>query len=78
MQIRNCADRRINDDRGVYDATESVFSVFTVSAADAIRETFMASAMWEQRAEVALQSDLSRELIAKLVLNDNENVRHML
>jgi hypothetical protein len=42
-----------------------------------MRATFVASPAWEERAEVALQPDLSLELIARLVLDENENVRHM-
>lgn len=42
-----------------------------------MRATLVASFVWEERAEVALQSDLSVELIAQLVLDEKEAVRHM-
>ena len=42
-----------------------------------MRATFVASSVWEERAEVALQPDLSLELIARLVLDENEAVRQM-
>lgn len=42
-----------------------------------MRATFAASSAWEERAEVALQPDLSLELIARLALDENEDVRHM-
>lgn len=42
-----------------------------------MRATFVANSVWEERAEVALQPDLSFELIARLVLDENEDVRHM-
>ena len=42
-----------------------------------MRATFVASSVWEERAEVALQPDLSLELIARLVVDENEDVRQM-
>jgi hypothetical protein len=42
-----------------------------------MRATLAASAVWEQRAEVALQPDLSLELIAQLVQDGTEAVRRM-
>lgn len=45
--------------------------------AEETRATFVASAVWEERAAVALQPDLSLELLAKLVLDEKEAVRHM-